>query len=166
MEGIGIGTRTGTGETGTRGIPGVAMSENDETQVGGMGKRTGIDTTRTRGKATRVGMQSVMTRKAASGKHGWIRSLRIRRNLLHNRKVHTYIRPFDLSTDRYIDTIWSRPSIAQSSTPASQKVDHAQTDPGEPEEGEAMEAVNDDDEAMMAMMGMTGFGSTKVRVPL
>ena len=29
-----------------------------------------------------------------------------------------------------------------------------------------MEAVNDDDEAMMAMMGMTGFGSTKVRVPL
>ena len=25
-----------------------------------------------------------------------------------------------------------------------------------------MEAVNDDDEAMMAMMGMTGFGSTKV----
>jgi U4/U6.U5 small nuclear ribonucleoproteins len=29
-----------------------------------------------------------------------------------------------------------------------------------------MEAVNDDDEAMMAMMGMTGFGSTKVRVLL
>jgi U4/U6.U5 small nuclear ribonucleoproteins len=25
-----------------------------------------------------------------------------------------------------------------------------------------MEAVNDDDEAMMAMMGLTGFGSTKV----
>lgn len=28
-----------------------------------------------------------------------------------------------------------------------------------------MEAVNDDDEAMMAMMGLTGFGSTKVLVP-
>jgi U4/U6.U5 small nuclear ribonucleoproteins len=27
-----------------------------------------------------------------------------------------------------------------------------------------MEAVNDDDEAMMAMMGMKGFGSTKVLV--
>jgi hypothetical protein len=91
MEGIGIGTRTGTGETGTRGIPGAAMSENDETQVGGMGKRTGIDTTRTRGKATRVGMPSVMTRRVASGKHGWIRSLRIRRNHLHNRKVHTHV---------------------------------------------------------------------------
>jgi hypothetical protein len=25
-----------------------------------------------------------------------------------------------------------------------------------------METLNDDDEAMMAMMGMTGFGSTKV----
>lgn len=30
------------------------------------------------------------------------------------------------------------------------------------EEGEEMDAVNDDDAAMMAMMGMTGFGSTKV----
>jgi hypothetical protein len=39
---------------------------------------------------------------------------------------------------------------------------HAHADAGEPEEGEAMEAVNDDDEAMMAMMGLTGFGSTKV----
>lgn len=28
-----------------------------------------------------------------------------------------------------------------------------------------MEAVNDDDEAMMAMMGLTGFGSTKVQSP-
>jgi hypothetical protein len=60
-----------------------------------------------------------------------------------------------------------RPFTAQSSIAAPQKVVHAQTDAGEPEEGEAMEAVNDDDEAMMAMMGMTGFGSTKViRVPL
>lgn len=41
---------------------------------------------------------------------------------------------------------------------------HAHADAGEPEEGEAMEAVNDDDEAMKAMMGLTGFGSTKVRV--
>jgi hypothetical protein len=30
------------------------------------------------------------------------------------------------------------------------------------EEGEAMDAVGDDDAAMMAMMGMSGFGSTKV----
>ena len=29
------------------------------------------------------------------------------------------------------------------------------------EEGEAMDATNDDDAAMMAMMGMSGFGSTK-----
>jgi hypothetical protein len=29
-----------------------------------------------------------------------------------------------------------------------------------------MEAVNEDDEAMMAIMGMTGFGSTKVIWPL
>ncbi|CCM02403.1 uncharacterized protein FIBRA_04501 [Fibroporia radiculosa] len=29
------------------------------------------------------------------------------------------------------------------------------------EEGEAMETVNDDDEAMMAMMGLSGFGTTK-----
>lgn len=34
------------------------------------------------------------------------------------------------------------------------------------EEGEAMEAENDDDAAMMAMMGMSGFGSTKVRIGL
>ena len=30
------------------------------------------------------------------------------------------------------------------------------------EEGETMDATNDDDAAMMAMMGLTGFGSTKV----
>jgi U4/U6.U5 tri-snRNP-associated protein 3 len=34
------------------------------------------------------------------------------------------------------------------------------------EEGEEMEATNDDDAAMMAMMGMAGFGSTKVRALL
>ncbi|KAJ3526734.1 hypothetical protein NMY22_g10052 [Coprinellus aureogranulatus] len=38
---------------------------------------------------------------------------------------------------------------------------------GAVEEGEEMEDVqNDDDAAMMAMMGLTGFGSTKVRSPL
>ncbi|CAA7265424.1 unnamed protein product [Cyclocybe aegerita] len=30
------------------------------------------------------------------------------------------------------------------------------------EDGEAMDAINEDDAAMMATMGMTGFGSTKV----
>jgi hypothetical protein len=53
--------------------------------------------------------------------------------------------------------------LAQSSAPASQKVSPSRTDEeGEAEEGEAMETLNDDDEAMLAMMGMTGFGSTKV----
>jgi len=32
------------------------------------------------------------------------------------------------------------------------------------EEGESMDAVTQDDEAMMAMMGIAGFGSTKVRM--
>ena len=32
------------------------------------------------------------------------------------------------------------------------------------EEGESMDAVNQDDEGMMAMMGIAGFGSTKVRI--
>lgn len=32
------------------------------------------------------------------------------------------------------------------------------------EEGEAMDDMNDEDSAMMAMMGMNGFGSTKVLV--
>lgn len=30
------------------------------------------------------------------------------------------------------------------------------------EEGEEMDATNEDDSAMMAMMGMSGFGTTKV----
>lgn len=34
------------------------------------------------------------------------------------------------------------------------------------EEGEAMEAMNDEDAAMMAMMGLNGFGTTKVRIAL
>ena len=33
------------------------------------------------------------------------------------------------------------------------------------EEGEAMDATNEDDTAMMAMMGMSGFGTTKVWSP-
>jgi hypothetical protein len=76
--------------------------------------------------------------------------------------------PLDVSkTDRY-RCVCARPSIAQSSTAASQKVIHTQVDAdaGEPEEGEAMEALNDDDEDMMAMMGMAGFGSTKVLISL
>lgn len=32
------------------------------------------------------------------------------------------------------------------------------------EEGEEMDATNEDDAAMMAMMGLTGFGTTKVRL--
>ena len=53
---------------------------------------------------------------------------------------------------------YARPSIAQSSISSP----HAHADAGEPEEGEAMEVENEDDEDMMAMMGLTGFGSTKV----
>lgn len=34
------------------------------------------------------------------------------------------------------------------------------------EEGETMDATNDDDAAMMAMMGLTGFGTTKVSTRL
>ncbi|KAG6831173.1 hypothetical protein H0H92_012313 [Tricholoma furcatifolium] len=34
-------------------------------------------------------------------------------------------------------------------------------DPDAPDEGDAMDAENDDDAAMMAMMGLSGFGSTK-----
>ena len=33
------------------------------------------------------------------------------------------------------------------------------------EEGEEMDATNEDDAAMMAMMGLSGFGTTKVRHP-
>ncbi|KAI0288185.1 hypothetical protein BC826DRAFT_1107890 [Russula brevipes] len=57
----------------------------------------------------------------------------------------------------------ARPTAQSSSSiPTPQKAAaHAQIDADEPEEGEAMEAVNDDDEAMMAMMGLNGFGSTK-----
>jgi hypothetical protein len=36
--------------------------------------------------------------------------------------------------------------------------------PDYPENGEAMDGVEDDDSAMMAMMGMSGFGTTKVKL--
>lgn len=49
---------------------------------------------------------------------------------------------------------------------ASQHSTRLNLDPDAPdhpeEEGEAMDEVNDDDAAMMAMMGVAGFGSTKV----
>ncbi|KAG6845731.1 hypothetical protein H0H87_004997 [Tephrocybe sp. NHM501043] len=38
-------------------------------------------------------------------------------------------------------------------------------DPDAPDENEGMDAENDDDVAMMAMMGLSGFGSTKVSFP-
>lgn len=58
-------------------------------------------------------------------------------------------------------------SVGQSSAPASQKITPTRTDEeGEAEEGEAMDIPNDEDDAMMAMMGMTGFGSTKVIFPI
>ena len=44
--------------------------------------------------------------------------------------------------------------------PKSRQESEVPTDGGE--EGEAMDDTNQDDEAMMAMMGMNGFGSTKV----
>ena len=40
--------------------------------------------------------------------------------------------------------------------------EHAETDNVTVEEGEEMDAVNDDDAVMMAVMGLDGFGSTKV----
>lgn len=46
---------------------------------------------------------------------------------------------------------------------SSRSSPHAHVDADEHEEGEAMEAVNDEDEAMMSMMGLKGFGSTKVQ---
>jgi len=162
MEGIGMTTR----ETGIRATPVAAMNETGEMPVGETEKKTGVGMTGTGGKATRAGTQSVMTRGVASGRQ-WIPSPRTRGNPHNrNRKVHTHVFPFrSIKTDRY-RCVYAQPSIAQSSTATSQKVIHAQVDEGEPEEGETMEAVNDEDEAMMAMMGMVGFGTTKVLISL
>ncbi|KAG5639523.1 hypothetical protein H0H81_000668 [Sphagnurus paluster] len=46
---------------------------------------------------------------------------------------------------------------------SGEKTNHSRPnlDPDEGEEGEAMDAENDDDAAMMATMGLSGFGSTK-----
>lgn len=58
-------------------------------------------------------------------------------------------------------------NVAPTAKPSSAFKSEAQLSPVpglEPgEEGDTMEAVNDDDAAMMAMMGVAGFGSTKVR---
>ena len=160
MEGI----EMTTSETGIHGNLVAVTNETDGMPVGETEKKTGVGMTGTGGKATRVGTQSaMMTRGAVSGRHGQIPSPRTRENP-HSRKVAPL--PFGgIKADRY-RCVYARPPIAQSSTATPQKVIHAQVDEGEPEEGEAMEAVNDEDEDMMAMMGMTGFGSTKVLISL
>ncbi len=64
---------------------------------------------------------------------------------------------------RLILTLCLNTSPGQSSAPTSRILTPARTDEeGEAEEGEEMDAVNNDDEDMSAIMGMTGFGSTKV----
>lgn len=63
-----------TGETGIPGTHAAAMSEIDETHLGGMEKRTGIGMRGTRGMERRVGMQSTTQRGLPSGIHGWIQS--------------------------------------------------------------------------------------------
>jgi hypothetical protein len=78
-----IGTRTD--ETGIPGSPVGAMSESDETHLGGMERRTGIGMIRRRGKARRVGMQNPSQR----GLYGWIQSPGRQRNLC-NRTVRPY----------------------------------------------------------------------------
>ena len=52
------------------------------------------------------------------------------------------------------------PVVLGSEEPLSRQLSEMPTEEGE--EGEAMDATNDDDAALMAMMGLTGFGSTKV----
>lgn len=63
-------------------------------------------------------------------------------------------------------TIQSLNTLLDQSKQISSRSPHPNVDPGTPktlnEDGEAMEEDNDDDAAMMAMMGVTGFGSTKV----
>ena len=53
------------------------------------------------------------------------------------------------------------PSKLQTQLPARPNLDPDAPDEGN-EEGEEMEDVNDDDAAMMVMIGVAGFGSTKV----
>ena len=67
-------TRLMTDETGIPGTHAAAMSEIDETHLGGMEKRTGIGMSGTRGMERRVGTQSTTQRGLLSGVHGWIQS--------------------------------------------------------------------------------------------
>ena len=147
-----------TGETGIRGTPVVAMTETetDESQVGEMErKKNAIDTTGTKGTAKRAEMVSVNYRRKARGTFGRILNPE-RQESRRNHKVCP-------RTSFLLLTLCLDTPLAQSSAPASQKVSPTRSDEeGEAEEGEAMETLNDEDEAMMAMMGMAGFGSTKV----
>lgn len=69
-------------------------------------------------------------------------------------RAHSLVmrKPYD--ADCRLDT--PDPSASRPRQDAEAPVDGA-------EEGEEMDVANDDDAAMMAMMGMGGFGSTKVR---
>ncbi|KIP09594.1 hypothetical protein PHLGIDRAFT_126181 [Phlebiopsis gigantea 11061_1 CR5-6] len=58
-----------------------------------------------------------------------------------------------------VDIRQSYPPPGASEEPTSRQDSEAPVEDGE--EGETMEATNDDDAAMMAMMGLTGFGTTK-----
>jgi hypothetical protein len=63
-----IGMRTG--ETRIPGSPVGAMSESDETEVGGTERRIGIGMTGRRGKTRRAGMQSPSRRGSLNGVYG------------------------------------------------------------------------------------------------
>ncbi|KAL9714790.1 hypothetical protein Ac2012v2_001450 [Leucoagaricus gongylophorus] len=52
------------------------------------------------------------------------------------------------------------PQIGKSQSGGS-KLEHKKPLDDEQEEGEEMDVINEDEDAMMAMMGMSGFGSTK-----
>ena len=147
-----------TGETGNRGTPVVAMTETetDESQVGEMErKKYAIDTTGTKGTGNGAETASVSHRGKARGTFGRILNPE-RQESRRNHKVCPWVSFLML-------TLCLNTPLAQPSAPASQKVSPTRSDEeGEAEEGEAMETLNADDEAMMAMMGMIGFGSTKV----
>jgi hypothetical protein len=85
-----IGTRTG--ETGIPGTPVGAMSESDETHLGGTVTKTGTGTTGRRGKARRAGMQSPSRIGLENGVDGWIPSPG-RQGNLRNRTVRPLFFP-------------------------------------------------------------------------
>ena len=62
------------GETGIPGTHAAAMSEIDETGLGGMERRIGIGMRGTKGMERRAVMQSTIQRELLSGVHGWIQS--------------------------------------------------------------------------------------------